>query len=707
MRAHDATNEKRGVTDFPVDLLARELFEQQASGAVTWDDLPTAERAAWLARSEQSLQALACLGYRLEPDASTAAAPTRPNDARTAAHEAERFLGYGEPLLAYNTLQNALADFPADLRLRQLKGLALARSGALQRAQDTLMELRKEGHADAETFGILARTHKDLALASADEIARKRHLAAAFDIYATAYRESRRRGSLEDAYYTGINAATMAFLRGNAAVAHEIAAEVEAICKSAIKDKGDDAGTYWVRATLAEAALILGDEELARERYADAAASAGLRFGNLSSTKHQARILLQYLGASTRWLDEALSVPPVLVYTGHMIDAPARALPRFAASMESEVSRQIREVVKRANPVAVYGSAACGADILCLESALDIGAELHIVLPFSVEAFRNTSVDLGNGGCWGDRFDRLLDKANEVLVISEHPPDGDASAYEYTNLMITGLGRLRAQMLETGLQGVAVWDGIANGDAGGTASVVNLWRQADVPFEHVPVSANDRGSAGTVPQPVTCGARPVRGWPYTYSIEAMLFADATGFSRLTEEQIPLFFEHYNGAIAELNDTTDHKAVHIETAGDGMYLVFDDTRAAANYALELSELMSGRDWQAYGLPGDLGIRVGLHCGPVFIGRDPITNLPLYSGTHTSRTARIEPITPPGQVYASSAFAAVTAARKVGGLRFSYIGRTRLAKHYGVLPLYHVKRDFRVGQQSAEPARESVL
>jgi hypothetical protein len=76
--------------------------------------------------------------------------------------------------------------------------------------------------------------------------------------------------------------------------------------------------------------------------------------------------------------------------------------------------------------------------------------------------------------------------------------------------------------------------------------------------------------------------------------------------------------------------------------------------------------------------------------VFVSRDPITGAPLYSGVHTSRTARIEPITPPGQVYASSAFAAVATAQEASGLRFSYIGRTQLAKHYGVLPLHHVRR-----------------
>jgi len=179
-------------------------------------------------------------------------------------------------------------------------------------------------------------------------------------------------------------------------------------------------------------------------------------------------------------------------------------------------------------------------------------------------------------------------------------------------------------------------------------------------------------------------------WAFEYKIETMLFADAVGYSRLREDQVPLFFRHYVGTVADFNKQTIHKAVHIETAGDGMYMVFDDPATAAHYALGLSERINSRNWQDLGLPEEMGVRIGLHCGPVFIGLDPITGAPLYSGIHTSRTARIEPITPPGQVYASSAFAAVAASRGIAGFRFSYIGRTQLAKHYGVLPLYHVKR-----------------
>ena len=170
----------------------------------------------------------------------------------------------------------------------------------------------------------------------------------------------------------------------------------------------------------------------------------------------------------------------------------------------------------------------------------------------------------------------------------------------------------------------------------------------------------------------------------------MLFSDAVGYSKLTESQITIFIGRFLGAVAALNERTRHPPIYAQTAGDGFYFVFRDVADAGHYALELSELVRSHDWRGYGLPSTFDLRIGLHCGPVFCGQDPITKLPMYTGSHTSRTARIEPITPPGQVYASSAFAAVASATGVDDLSFSYIGRTRLAKHYGALPLYHVQR-----------------
>lgn len=63
---------------------------------------------------------------------------------------------------------------------------------------------------------------------------------------------------------------------------------------------------------------------------------------------------------------------------------------------------------------------------------------------------------------------------------------------------------------------------------------------------------------------------------------------------------------------------------------------------------------------------------------------------YFGTHVSQAARIEPITPPGHVYASQAFAALAAAEGVREFRCDYVGQTPLAKDHGIRPLYHVRR-----------------
>ena len=171
-------------------------------------------------------------------------------------------------------------------------------------------------------------------------------------------------------------------------------------------------------------------------------------------------------------------------------------------------------------------------------------------------------------------------------------------------------------------------------------------------------------------------------------MRALLFADAVGYSKLSEDQIPGYIEGFLGAVADLSRRTAHRFEHVETSGDGLYMVFANATDAGHYALELSALVNRFDRAAWGLPPTFGMRVALHCGPVHCGIDPITGFPIYTGPHTSRTARIEPITPPGQVYASSAFAAVAAASG-DAFHMSYVGRMPLAKGYGSLGLYHVR------------------
>ena len=157
-----------------------------------------------------------------------------------------------------------------------------------------------------------------------------------------------------------------------------------------------------------------------------------------------------------------------------------------------------------------------------------------------------------------------------------------------------------------------------------------------------------------------------------------------------------FMEHFLGAVAGLVAAAaaarpPFAPVAKNTWGDGLYFVFRSARDAGRFALDLCERVDGTDWTAHGLPANLSLRIALHAGPVYAGRNPVTGQqPDYTGTHVSRAARIEPITPPGHVYASQPFAALAAAQGATDFTCDYVGQTPLAKGYGTFPTYHVRR-----------------
>jgi len=609
--------------------------------------------------------------------------PPLPPEAQSAIDGVELYLRQGEPLLAYNAVQDALRVLPGNLRLRQLKGLALARSGDVERANQLLADIAAEGTSDAETLGMLARTHKDLALRTTDVARRDVHLASAFRIYYQAYEEARSSAAASNAWYTGINAATIAVLQRNLEAARRIAGDVRHLCKLALKNPSATTD-YWLEATLGEAALILGDDSDSAAHYARAAHIAAGSFGNLASTRRQVHLLAQFLPGPIAEISEILKIPPVVMFTGHMIDQATRATPRFPVALEGVVAAAVRKKLAVLRPMAAYGSAACGSDILCLEAIREVGGETHIVLPFPAQEFRRVSVDFASGG-WGERFERALAAADSVTVTSDHRARGSSATFEYANLVLTGMARLRAQVLETELRGLAIWDGKSSSGGAGAAALVQIWQSQNLMLEQIRIPEVRTGASA--PEAIEL---PPDEQPSGFSHEnrAMLFADAVGYSALSEDQTPNFITQFLGAVADLNARTVQRPEHVETTGDGLYMVFGSVRDAGYYALELNQLVTGTDWASRGLPGGLNIRIALHCGPVYCGRNPVTGFPLYTGPHTSRTARIEPVTPPGQVYASSAFAAVAAATGVEDLAMQYIGRMPLAKGYGPLGLYHV-------------------
>jgi adenylate cyclase len=67
---------------------------------------------------------------------------------------------------------------------------------------------------------------------------------------------------------------------------------------------------------------------------------------------------------------------------------------------------------------------------------------------------------------------------------------------------------------------------------------------------------------------------------------------------------------------------------------------------------------------------------------------VTRTRLWYGGEVNRTARIEPITPVGDVYCTEAFAAALLVEGCNDCTFSSIGPQRLAKGFGEVELYRL-------------------
>ena len=176
---------------------------------------------------------------------------------------------------------------------------------------------------------------------------------------------------------------------------------------------------------------------------------------------------------------------------------------------------------------------------------------------------------------------------------------------------------------------------------------------------------------------------------------AMLFGDAVNFSNLNEQQVGRFIDHFMHPIGNIIRGYAKTNVVRNTWGDGIYLVFDHVREAGLCALEICEFtnrqVTNNEWKKHHLPDNLNVRIAVHAGPVFGCIDPITGTKNYTGTHVSRAARLEPKTPPGEVYASEAFAALCTQYPIDEFTCRYIKQLAWAKHYGTFPTFVIQRN----------------
>ena len=188
--------------------------------------------------------------------------------------------------------------------------------------------------------------------------------------------------------------------------------------------------------------------------------------GAKASTILQFRRLASVLDADMEVLVNALGPRNVAVISGHMFRG--KELDEAAqVATEASIRKRAEEVFAAHNVGIVYGALAAGADIILAETALALGAELDVVLPFATERFIETSVKIGDPpgkpGKWEKRFRAILEGGQGVrsLTIMDptDPVDRDLDGYFfYAFRYAAGCALQRAAMLQTRCRLVVVSD---------------------------------------------------------------------------------------------------------------------------------------------------------------------------------------------------------------------------------------------------------
>lgn len=627
--------------------------------------------------------------------------PARADPAEACASACDRIrndVERGAPWEACDEFREAVAAHGEKTELLYWGALAHARAGATRQAHQLLdrAQVRASGEAPARLADILSlrgRLWKDAfdrATGDADTAALAER---AREDYVAAY-------ALTRDPYPGTNAATLSWLLEDRETARKIAQEIISRLAGQTSRR-----SCWDYATEGEACLLLGQVDAARRSYAAARNEARGNAGSVATMRRQLMLL-------ARRMPEAAEVLPVLpaadvvAFAGHMIDPPDRNVPRFPSALVPAVRAAMRERLSSLNTPIVYTSAACGSDLIFIETALEAGAEVNIVLPFDREDFVRTSVAIGGDG-WVERFDTALSRATRVIMSTEESHLGDDVLFEHAAMLLEGFSVLRAAQLCATPSLLCVIDESSSAGLGGTHASLRRWQRhvgtaQTIDLRELRARATPGREVGAAAKPLPPHVQPVPeaadappAVPAVASrpqrtLKTLLFADFSGFSRVHDAAAPLFQENFWKIAAGQIEASAVKPLMASTWGDALYAVFESTRDGAEFALRFLDRMLQVDWIALGLVEASPIRIALHAGPVFCGFDPIMGRDNYFGSSVTKAARIEPVTPPGMVYASEAFAATLSIMARDQFALEYVGRVPLAKGYGESRIYRLDR-----------------
>jgi hypothetical protein len=410
-------------------------------------------------------------------------------------HTISALVNRGEYLMAYDACLQALRCGHSGNELRKIHARSAAALGMNHLAIEILQEgAISENGLDAESLALLGSFHKRIWLAETqltDLIPGNCHFEDSFKCYLRSH-------ELDGGYWSAVNTATLARVRGDAELAHKMADFVINSCWSEYTRHGTNS-PFWTLASLGEAYLVKGDFGLAKKWFQTTRSHLGGNLGWVAATRRNARLLLKAMDSSAEQEKLVLDAIPELIlalFAGHRIDVPGRKVPRFPVEVTGKVTRRLRDALVEMRIDLGIASMADGSDILFHECMHKMGRPTMAVLPCPTEHFRKR-LESNADSTWLERFDSVMAHVlrTETASISRFDFEPEAVHTLCADFML-GLSFSVAQEYDARLIPLVIWDGRTSSIGGGTSYIISRLNDRGVePVRiSIPVARHNRSS---------------------------------------------------------------------------------------------------------------------------------------------------------------------------------------------------------------------
>lgn len=171
----------------------------------------------------------------------------------------------------------------------------------------------------------------------------------------------------------------------------------------------------------------------------------------------------------------------IMSLAGRRIDPIDAEVKRFPLENKEIVRQRILDLFIKENVTTLISSAACGADLLAQDVARELKIQQRIILPFSRNKFRQTSVT-DRPGNWGKLYDEICDEvdANGYLVILKDEEDESKAYSRVTEKLIEQNNATKKINTTESNAVVVVWEGKVKNEKDETASFIREAKKNDI-----------------------------------------------------------------------------------------------------------------------------------------------------------------------------------------------------------------------------------